>query len=264
MASIATDAGDGVRVGRVFGRALDVMRANPVATLGLSLLLTGPQRLLIAIAEGVERTDPSTQLGVAVALIILGVLGGVGWLIVGGGLVQAMVAHDQGRAAVPREMLLVGLRRCLPLLAVYLLYLLGVWLGMIFLIIPGMILGVRWGVAMPAVVAERTGVTGALGRSAELTRGARWTVFGTMLLTGVIYLLGLFAIMLVAGAGTWAFSTGPLNGAAVAMSLPHRLLQILVETVMIVWLTLVGASLFVELRTWKDGPDADRLADIFA
>ena len=43
-----------------------------------------------------------------------------------------------------------------------------------------------------------------------------------------------------------------------------QLLQSIVTTVVLTWFTTVGASLFIELRDWKEGPDANRLADIFA
>lgn len=199
---------------------------------------------------------------------VLGIVLGLLWLVASGALVQATVAHGQGRPAELREMLQVGILRCLPLFAVYVLFLLGVWIGIIFLVVPGIMLAVTWSVCLPAIVTEQPGVFGAFGRSRALTKGARWHVFGILLLAAVIYLLASVAIGLVSVAGYGSF--GALTGGAQmrvptpSPSLFVQLLQSIVTTIMLTWFTSVGASLFVELRNWKDGPDADRLADIFA
>ena len=56
-------------------------------------------------------------------------------------------------------------------------------------------MAVAWIVAAPAQVVERTGVFGAFSRSAELTRGHRWPIFGLL----VIYLHRLRRHPLVSG-----------------------------------------------------------------
>ncbi|HEX8412607.1 MAG TPA: hypothetical protein VF637_01800, partial [Sphingomicrobium sp.] len=85
----------------------------------------------------------------------------------------------------------------------------------------------------------------------------------------VIYLLVsvVIGVASVAGYG----SLGALTGSGqVQVPMPAQpsfvvqLLQSIVTTVVLTWFTTVGASLFIELRDWKEGPDADRLADIFA
>src|SRR4051794_21083272 len=62
--------------------------------------------------------------------------------------------------------------------------------GFILIIIPGLIALTFLAVVAPAVVIERTGVTGALSRSRELVGGNGWRVFGVIvvlfLLTAVV------------------------------------------------------------------------------
>lgn len=254
-------------VGGVFGRSFSIMRANPVATLGVSFLLMAlPQLVFNRIAGG---NWMLTQLkGGAYAVFgTYGLIIGVLWLVASGALVQAAVAHDQGRPADLAETLRVGASRVLPLFAVYMLFLIGVWAASIFLLVPGIMLAVMWSVCLPAIVAERPGVFGAFGRSRCLTKGARWQVFGILLLALIFYMLASMAIGLVsvAGYGTFGAMTGGGQIRAIPTpSLFMQLLQSIVTTVVLTWFTLVGASLFIELRHWKDGPDADRLADIFA
>ena len=263
------DASRGISVSQVFGRSANVIKANPLATLGTSFALIAlPQLLLGQIGLGAA-VFQNVREGLYALAGLYGIIVGLLWLIASGALVQATVAHDQGRPANAREMLQVGASRCLPLLAVYVLLLLGIWVGTIFLVVPGIMLAVMWSVSLPAIVAERPGVFGAFGRSRFLTKGARWHVFGILLLAFVIYLLASMAIGVasVAGYGSLGVLTG---GGQLKMPVPTQpsfvvqLLQSIVTTVVLTWFTTVGASLFIELRDWKEGPDADRLADIFA
>jgi uncharacterized membrane protein len=63
---------------------------------------------------------------------------------------------------------------------------LGVFLGIIALVIPGLILMTWWAVAAPVVVLENQSGTSALGRSRELVKGNGWTVFGLIIVTGIL------------------------------------------------------------------------------
>jgi hypothetical protein len=270
MASHTTvETSRGISVGNVFGRSANVIKDNPLATLGTSFALIAlPQLLLAQIGLGAA-VFQNVREGLYALAGVYGIIVGLLWLIASGALVQATVAHDQGRPANPREMLQVGVSRCLPLLAVYVLLMLGVWAGTIFLVVPGIMLAVMWSVSLPAIVAERPGVFGAFGRSRVLTKGARWHVFGILLLACVIYLLVSIVIGVASVAGYG--SLGALTGSGqVQVPMPAQpsfvvqLLQSIVTTVVLTWFTTVGASLFIELRDWKEGPDADRLADIFA
>ncbi len=257
----------GISVGSVFGRSVDIIRANPVATLGVAFVLMALPSLVLGQFGGRAALFQGLTTGTYAVFGIYSLVAGVLWLTASGALVQAAVAHDEGRPADLREVLLIGVQRALPLFAVYLLFILGVWLGSIFLLVPGIMLAVMWAVALPAVVAERPGVFGAFGRSRALTKGARWPVFGIMLLAGVIYLLASAAVGVASVAGYGSFGALAGGGAVRAMPAPSLLVQLLqsiVTTVMLTWFTLVGAALFIELRHWKDGPGVDRLSEIFA
>jgi glycerophosphoryl diester phosphodiesterase family protein len=59
----------------------------------------------------------------------------------------------------------------------------GIALGLLALIIPGLFLLTRWIVVTPAIVLEGLGATDSLRRSWALVRGNGWTVFGIILLT---------------------------------------------------------------------------------
>jgi hypothetical protein len=71
---------------------------------------------------------------------------------------------------------------------------LGIALGLILLIVPGLVLLTWWAVVIPVVVLEGRSAGEAFSRSRELVRGFGWNVFGTIVLT-VLILLG-FEIVL--------------------------------------------------------------------
>jgi hypothetical protein len=85
-----------------------------------------------------------------------------------------------------------------PLAAVSILFGIGVAIGFVLLIIPGLILLVIWSVVAPVTVLERPGVWTAFGRSREIVRGNGWNVFGVMVIVFVIAFLVSIAVGLVA------------------------------------------------------------------
>jgi hypothetical protein len=62
----------------------------------------------------------------------------------------------------------------------------GVGIGLLLLIVPGLFLLTIWAVIAPVIVIERRGALDSFGRSRELVRGNGWQVFGVIV---VIFLL---------------------------------------------------------------------------
>jgi hypothetical protein len=88
----------------------------------------------------------------------------------------------------------------LPLLAVSFLAGIGITIGFILIIIPGLILITIWSVVAPVTVLERPGVFAAFGRSQRLVKGSGWQVFGVIVIV--------FLLLMVAGIVAAAISTG--------------------------------------------------------
>jgi uncharacterized protein UPF0259 len=103
----------------------------------------------------------------------------------------------------------------------------GIVVGFLLVIVPGLILITIWSVAAPVVVLERPGVFAALGRSRELVRGNGWQVFGVIFILFFLILIVSSAVELAANsAGTGAglvarvvigVLTGPLSALAQAV-----------------------------------------------
>ena len=71
---------------------------------------------------------------------------------------------------------------------------LGIFLGLLLFIVPGLILMTWWVLIIPVIVLEGTSAGEAFGRSRELVKGYGWGVFGVIVLT--ILLIIAFSIVL--------------------------------------------------------------------
>ncbi|HEY0411630.1 MAG TPA: hypothetical protein VGD66_00635 [Allosphingosinicella sp.] len=254
-----------VSIGRVFSRAFGTIGSNPVATLGIAFLFGALPNVLANSVVQQNRFDivralgPVGTIAAGIATVVIGIAFA---MITQGALVRATVAHSEGRRAGIVESASAGLVVALPLVGLAILNALGVAAGMILLVVPGIILYIMWSVAAPALVEERLGPIEALGRSRELTAGARWTIFGLELVVlvctwivsaifGVIMVMLYGSMQAMAAAAMTGFSIGYLAfGAAI-------------QTVTSAFWGVVQTALYVELREWKDGPPADRLAEVF-
>src|ERR1700733_10499197 len=121
-----------------------------------------------------------------------------------------------------------------PLAAVSILVGLGIAVGFILLIIPGLILMVIWSVVAPVTVLERPGVFAAFGRSRELVRGNGWNVFG------VIVVVFLSVVVVSVAAGLLAGSLGSVGRALVQWALDSALAPITALSASVLYFALGG------------------------
>jgi hypothetical protein len=122
-----------------------------------------------------------------------------------------------------------------PLVAVSILAGLGIAIGFVFLIVPGLILMVIWSVVAPVTVLERPGVSAAFGRSRELVRGNGWNVFG------VIVLVFLAVAVIGVAAGLLADSLGSVGRALVQWAISSALAPITALSASVLYFTLSGS-----------------------
>lgn len=87
----------------------------------------------------------------------------------------------------------------LPLIGAGILASIGIVIGVLLFVVPGLILLTIWSVIAPVIVVERSGAIDAFGRSRALVKGNGWQVFGVivvvyLIVTVAAILLGLIAI----------------------------------------------------------------------
>jgi uncharacterized membrane protein len=80
-------------------------------------------------------------------------------------------------------------------------------LGYLFLIIPGIIIGLAFAVVYPIAVLEKGSVSEVLGRSSQLTRGNRLSILGAQLvLAALTFAIGLPLGLVIGAIGLWPFN----------------------------------------------------------
>ena len=252
-------------IGRVFQRAFSAISLNPIVILGLALVIGALPGLIVSFAFfRLGLTSPATiqsgavtGRGLAVAMFLSGLIMMVISALVQGALTRATVSANEGQRASFGESLSSGLQVVFPLIGLSILWALGVGIGFVLLIVPGIILLMMWSVAVPSLVVERQGVFAAFRRSSQLTKGARWKIFGLSLVLLVIYWL-LSIIVTFVGLGMY----GPANPAG--FTIANMIGGIIVGTIFNTLWGTIQPSLYVELRQWKEGDSVQNLADVFA
>jgi uncharacterized membrane protein len=266
MATSAPAAGGrSVSIGRVLERAYIAVRNNPGVILALALLIGAVPGLVLtylfvqmglgspeAMASGV--ISPSAMIG---PILVMSVISVVISALVQGALTRATVVASEGGKVSFGDSLSTGLRVALPLIGLAIVSAIGIMLGLILLIVPGIILALMWSVAVPALVVERIGIFEALGRSNALTKGAKWRIFGLAVIIIVAYWLLSLILGIVGLAG---YAANSVTGMSAANLIGGVVLGTILNTA---WGT-IQPSLYVELRQWKEGTDVQSLRDVFA
>jgi hypothetical protein len=116
----------------------------------------------------------------------------------------------------------------------------GIILGLILLIVPGLLLMTWWAVIVPTIVLENRSAGESFGRSRELVRGYAWSVLGVIVLT-ILLLIG-FQIVL-------GLVLTPL-----ADWLQSFISQVVSGTVTAPFIAIVLTLLYLRLRAAKETP----------
>src|SRR5215213_1714136 len=123
-----------------------------------------------------------------------------------------------GRDPGPGAALAFGVRRLSATVGLLLVTAICVGIGIVLLIVPGVWLGTVWALALPALLFERVGVIGALGRSRALVRGRFWAVLGLLVLAALLTVFSAGLIGALAGGVAAAAGAGSeAAGAAAAL-----------------------------------------------
>lgn len=167
--------------------------------------------------------------------------------------VTMLAGYDclHGRTLRPRVYAVAVVRRMIPLTACWFLIWICLTLAALALVVPALWLYAFWSVAMPVILIEGLGFA-ALGRSAELTRGYRWPVLGTLAI------LGACAVAISTGLEVLA---GLLRDWAPASAL---VLEVSGSLAAAGALFVGTALIYARLQEIKEGVGTDLIADVFA
>lgn len=124
------------------------------------------------------------------------------------GMVVGLVrdVQDGRRDSSVGELFQYAVPVLLPLIGAGILSGIGVGIGLVLLVAPGLFLLTIWSVIAPVIVIERSGVIDAFGRSRALVRGNGWPVFWVIVVGFLITLAG----SIVFGGIAASLSNGPI------------------------------------------------------
>lgn len=156
-----------------------------------------------------------------------------------GALVRAVEDVRDGRADLSLGQTLQSVRpHLISLIVAGVLAGLGIALGLILLIVPGLVLLTWWIVIVPVIVLEQRSAGESFGRSRELVRGYGWNVFGVIVLTVLVYIgLSLVVRLLLTPFADW---------------LEAFLSSVVVGTVATPFLAVAWTLLYFRLRRAKE------------
>jgi hypothetical protein len=122
-------------------------------------------------------------------------------------------------------------------------------LAFLLLIVPGFIVMTMWFVSTPACVVERTGPWASMKRSAALTKGHRWKIFGLLLLLVLLSLIvaGLMQLVLMQVGSTILVLLGTLLWGALWTA----------------YYSIAVVMTYHDLRVAKEGIDIEQIASVF-
>jgi hypothetical protein len=228
-------------VGELLSTTVDLFVRHTGLFLSVTLLVVAPYVVLVdgvwgrALRDG-PRAQPGPTAGNVSLLLAVFVIPP---LVTG---LHAVIVRGMGAGHVPT----VGraLRDVAPRLpaafGAVALYTLGVFGGLLLLVVPGIWLGVRWYFAAQTAVLDETAPRASVWRSAELVQGSWWQVLGALIVNGIIF-----------------------NGAAllahVALRRLHAplayvVLHTLVQATALSLTALFGTLLFFTLRAQRTAP----------
>jgi hypothetical protein len=241
-------------VGEILDTSFSLYRRHFGALATVALVCTGIPLVLRMFLEASGGFFVNLTLGIlyALSLVVLN-------LVATAATVFIVSESYLGRPLSARDALMRSTPYLGRILVCSLLMAMAAGLGFLLFFVPGVILAVGLALAIPAVVLEPgISASGALSRSWELTRGARWRIFGlgitllVLLYVPVVAITGLFAVLLPQSSGMFGTaSLGMVMAIAVA-----GLVQMFIYPLFYCVLTIT----YYDLRVRKEGFDLELLA----
>jgi hypothetical protein len=223
----------------IIGEALDVYQRYPLLFMTLAFGVIAPYELavLAATGEGPLATQTHRSPGVGILLFLLDYA--LVQPLISALHIHAVMQIGEGRRPQLTQVAARGLRVLPEVAAAVIAAGLGIGLGFLALIVPGVLLALRWSVVAQVAAVEHEGWLPALRRSGTLTRGNYLHILGLLILTG-----------LLAGGVTFAAAAIPLGSTSGPASVA---LGIVVRTITASFAALTLALLYFDLRARRAG-----------
>lgn len=163
----------------------------------------------------------------------------------------------RGRPAGVRDSLMYALKRSRQIGWTSLLLILGIGIGLVLCVLPGVWLWALWSVALPALLVEGVSGTKALGRSQQLVKDRWWATFGRLFAVVVIALV----IDLLVSTAIEAVLMAPLDSTSLAAMVAESAAAMVGTVISTPLISAVIVIVYFDLRVRKEGFDLSLLAE---
>jgi hypothetical protein len=232
----------------ILGAALVMYRRYPLLFATLAVGVIAPYELarLAVTGDGPLGSGGSVNAGTLVLFELI-------YYALVGPLISALHVHaviEIGAGRKPRlgPVALQGLRVLAVVAAAEIVAGILIALGFVALIVPGIILSLRWSVVAQTAAVDHEGWLPALRRSAKLAAGHYWHIFRVLVAIGLLT----FLIAVV---------TGAVVGGGHSTGVASVLIGIVVYTIIASFEALTLAVLYFDLRARETGPRRDPLPE---
>ena len=240
-------------VGSVLSRSFSVWGANLVSFTLVGVVVLSPVLVGLGLLAVAGAQQPIIER-------LLGLLSNILTLALTGGVTYGGFQDIRGERASAGEVLRMGMSKLGTVWVTGLLAGLAIALGFCALIVPGLVLMVRFWLAVPVAVIESPGASASLSRSTDLTEGNRWRIFAVAVLMFLVQLVATILIGTVIG-----FATGAAR-ATFARASQTAGVQFLLELLVIPIAALAAvapAIAYHDVRKGKEGADVEELLKAF-
>ncbi|UQZ90181.1 hypothetical protein C4J81_13615 [Deltaproteobacteria bacterium Smac51] len=233
-------------ISSILSRSFAIMLERPGIFLVLALISWLP-------SLAVDLFIPDTAAGkVGLAVLVDFLLG----MVIEGAIAYATFYALKGLPFTMGDSLSVGLAKVGSIVLAAILVGIGVLLGTILLIIPGIIIYCMLAVTIQACVVEDLGAIDSLKRSADLTRGYRWPIFGLVLLVSIG---GGLVVGFISGFGVgFSASSGTQTPIIITTVMANA-----VGVVITAFASIMYSIIYFDLRCLKEGLSLDSLTAVF-
>ena len=244
--------------GEVLDTTFDLYRSNFAAMFGMTLVPQIPVIVFwlaapLLVGNDIESLQLASLLILPYSLLV--------FVLLMGSLTDAAGRAYSGERPTIGSSLGRGVRTLIPMAAGLFISGLFMFIGLMFLIVPGLILLAMWFCMAQAIVLEGRGPIDALGRSRQLSRGARLRILGALIVAWFITLLPAIALWTVAGVSPQGRDAmlGMGDGATWITGLMQACSTVL-SAVTWPFLMIVTTLLYFDRRARTEAPDLEAAA----
>jgi hypothetical protein len=226
---------------------LDLYRRYPLLFVILALSVIAPYDLIVTAVTGsgplALHPDESKQTALLLDLLNFSLIGA----LISALHMHAVILISQGQRPRLADVGVRGLRVLPVVMAAEIVAGMGIALGFVALIIPGILLLLRWSVVAQTAAIEQEGWLPSLRRSGQLTAGHYWHIFGLLIAVGL------------SGGGITSLATLGV-GSGTGAGAGYLIAGIAVNTVIASFTALTLAILYLDLRARQGRPRVNSFA----